>query len=158
MPPPLAAQRLTAAAFPELGTRVRLTAVAASPSRVVVTGTLRRVSGDSAIVIEDRGGQRGMSMSEVVRLEVSRGRSRRAGARRGLAYGPLVGMTAGGVIGALLGASGNSEFGPAGRGEATLFGAALGLVIGISLGPGVGAALGVERWERRWTSPSDRGA
>jgi hypothetical protein len=101
-------------------------------------GVLRQISADSAVVIEDRGRQRSVRITDVIRLDVSRGRSHRAGARRGLVYGPLAGMVAGGVIGALLGASGKNELGPAGRGEAALFGAGIGLVLVLPLGTVVG--------------------
>jgi hypothetical protein len=157
-PPSLSAQRLTADRFPPPDTRLRITSTSASGSRVVVTGTLRRISGDSALVAEERGSQRSVSMADIIRLEVSRGRSHGAGVRRGLRYGPLAGLVTGAAIGAILGAEGKNEFGPAGRGEATLLGAGIGLVLGVPLGALVGGALGVERWERRWTSSVVPGA
>ena len=89
--------------------------------------------------------------SALLGLEVHRGRSRGAGAWKGLRWGALTGAVA---LGLLAGVGYSDQVGecqyfcPDSAGDAFLFGAIVGGTLGAPIGLTIGAARGSERWER----------
>ena len=146
------AQQLDLASDAQPGTRMRL--LTSSGARL--TGTVRRSTRDTLFLASlSRGGrrlvERRVAADQVRSLWVSRGRSRAAGAKRGLWLGPLAGL----ALGALIGAGGPSDWyggdmQPQGRADGAALVGGIGLVVGLPLGVAIGTAVGVERWQRRW--------
>lgn len=123
----------------QAGARIRLRAPGVITGRAV--GIVVARAADSLTFVREGAAPRTLALGSITRLEMSRGKSRALGLRRGAAFGAAIGL--------VVGAGGYDEsscesFGPCSRGSA----AATGAFVGAILGAGVGAAIGVERWER----------
>lgn len=131
----------------QLGARVRVRAPAVVAGRLETTVIGRSL--DTVTLTTPRGAPIRVPLAAITSAEVSRGRSRRDGAVKGLAWGTGIGLAVG-----LLGAVGNDAASDAcgaepckndlTPGEAV----AAGFVTGALLGAGIGAIVGAEHWER----------
>jgi hypothetical protein len=126
------------------GARVRISAPGVLPRRV--TGRVGRVTADT-VVLQTRGAAVAVPIAAASRIEQSYGRSRDAGAARGLVFGALAGGAAMGV--AVLSGKDFCIYvtclanDPVGATGGFLIGAALGAPAGAL----IGALVGVEEWE-----------
>ena len=129
------------------GARVRVRAPEAVAGRLEATVIAR--TGDTVTLTTPRGASILVPLSAITAAEVSRGRSRRDGAVRGLTWGSGVGLATG-----LVGAAGSNEdsrvceaegcyddLSPAGY-------ITVGVVSGALTGAAIGAIIGAEHWER----------
>ena len=158
---------LAAASFPGLAIAQRSPAPAPEPAvapgtrvRITVPGEARRVGtvvaivGDTLVAQWERGGARGVALSQLSRLEVSRGRHRRPW--RGAGLGLALGATVGAVVGAATyeGCEGRANCMELGGPGTNAVAAAL--VIGVA-GAAVGGVLGASRPTEAWRSvPRER--
>jgi len=126
----------------EPGTRVRVEAPRCVP--YPVEGTIVSRRGDALRIERSRGNAVTVPIATLTRVEVSRGRSRLAGALRGGLWGAAAGLGVGVVsVVASNGCVGDCSDEPSDR-EYLLATPAAGAL----LGAGVGALIGRERWER----------
>ena len=136
------------AQFAELqpGARVRLRAPEAIAGRVV--GTIIARSPDSVTLTTRHGPPIAVPLATITGAEVSRGRSRRDGAVKGLAWGTGVGLAVWALE--VIAYDRSSACGEE-RCEDDLSPGkyvAAGVVTGATLGVGIGAIVGAEHWER----------
>lgn len=131
------------------GARVRLEAPGIFAGRYVGTVLTRdggaiRMSGQNTAPLD-------IPLDRITSMEISRGKSRAAGAGRGIVWGVPIGL----VMGSLLASSlrmCNPTCRDATSGEKSEFVAA-GVVGGAMWGAGIGAIVGRERWERFVIAP-----
>ena len=131
----------------QLGARVRVQAPAVVAGRLEATVIARSL--DAVTLTTPRGAPVQVPLAAITAAEVSRGRGRRDGAVKGLAWGSGVGVTMG-----LLGAIGSDASSDAcgaepcdnklTPGEVV----AASFITGAMLGTGIGAIVGAEHWER----------
>jgi len=125
------------------GARIRVRAPAVVAGRV--EGTVITRTADSVTMTAPGGPTVHVPLAAMTAAEVSRGRSRRDGALKGLAWGTGIGAAMG-----LISELGGEEC-PDDRcddGYSTGEYLAAGVVSGAALGAGIGAIVGAERWER----------
>lgn len=126
------------------GARVRITAPGIVAGRYV--GTVLSRSGDTLTLGSPNTQPLAIPSSRIASLEVSRGKSRSAGAIRGIKWGAPIGLAFGlltmGIADECLGCTndGNAD------GRAAWVG--MNLVSGVVWGAGIGALIGREHWER----------
>lgn len=125
-----------------VGERIRFEAPGVLAGRY--TGTVLQRTADSLLVGSPDAPPVGVALARIARLDVSRGRSAGAGAKRGL----LIGAGVGGVAGLVFSRALLSE---AGAGDLTILVAPLAIVVEAALGAAVGGAIGAivkrEVWE-----------
>lgn len=137
------------ARYPEVlpGARVRVTAPGVLAGRYV--GTVLTRSSDTIIVANSAGAQVRVPIASMTSLEVSRGKSRMAGFRRGLLWGAPVGLG--------LGLATMSVADDTDRGDGSTWGQgewiAYNTVAGAFWGGVIGALIGRERWDAYATQP-----
>ncbi|MEJ7761069.1 MAG: hypothetical protein WKF55_15920 [Gemmatimonadaceae bacterium] len=137
----------------QAGARIRLDPVYGG----AVTATLSGVSPDSIKYLLERSGAQvtALGLSEVKRLDVSRGRSRKRGALLKGLTGLAVGAAGGAALGALTYEEYVQERGDwlgcliiCSRGDNALYVGSAGGLAGVVLGTIYGAVMGHEQWER----------
>jgi hypothetical protein len=116
------------------GSRVRVTAPAVSPERMV--GTVAALTADSLLLTRGAGARLQIDTRHVQAISVAAGRNRFAWALKGAGIGFLVG----GILGAQAGGHGDHS------GLGALAGFVAGVVAGTPLGAGIGALAAPERW------------
>jgi len=116
------------------GSRVRVTAPAVSPERLV--GRVAALTADSLLLTRGAGARLQIDSRQVQAISVSAGRNRFVWALKGAGIGFLVG----GILGAQAGGHGDHT------GLGALAGFVAGVVTGTPLGAGIGAAAAPERW------------
>jgi len=129
------------------GARVRVRAPEVVAGRLEATVIAR--SGDTVTLTTPGGGPIPVPLAAITAAEVSRGRHRRDGAIKGLAWGTGVGLSVG-----LLGAVGSDAGSDACGAEPCKNDLTSGEIVagafmtGAMLGAGIGAIIGAEHWER----------
>lgn len=116
------------------GSRVRVTAPAVSPERLV--GRVAALTADSLLLTRGAGARLQIDTRQVQAMSVSAGRNRWGWALRGAG----IGFLAGGIAGGIAGGHGDSS------GLGGLVGFLAGVIVGTPLGAGIGAAAAPERW------------
>ncbi len=145
--PPVGAQTLPRQAIPQQGERIRLRGVSGGESPSVASGRFSGLEGDTLVLQVSRTEYRRFALEDLAKLEISAGKSRGAGAFRGM----LIGTVGGASLGLLLGALSPEGCARCDSAGASMAIAAVGLgTLGLAGGLAIGAAVGVERWEVRW--------
>jgi len=116
------------------GSRVRVTAPAVSPERLV--GRVAGLTADSLLLTRGAGARLQIDTRQVQAMSVAAGHNRWGWALRGAGVGFLVG----GILGAQAGGNGDHT------GLGALAGFVAGVITGTPLGAGVGALAAPERW------------
>ena len=138
---PLAAQGSLALAEEQPGARVRVEAPGIVAGKYV--GTVLAPGGDTLTLGNPSGKPVVLSFASVRKLEISRGKSRTAGALRGMLWGAPLGAALG-IFGIATSDDCSACYESVGNAEVfTAFTAA-----GVFWGAGIGAIVGRERWER----------
>jgi hypothetical protein len=123
------------------GARVRVTAPGIVTGRYV--GTVLARSGDTLTIGRASGLPVAVPTSRITSVEISRGKSRSAGAKRGVAWGVPIGLAAGFAF-ATVPDPENCYCNTDRNRNADVV---LGVVSGVLWGAGIGALIGRERWE-----------
>jgi hypothetical protein len=138
---PLTAQGAVALAEVQPGARVRIEAPGIVAGKYV--GTVLTRAGDTLTVGNPSGAPVTVSLRALRSVEISRGKSRSAGAVRGMMWGAPIGAALG-IFGIATAEECTACYESLGNAEAlTAFTAA-----GLLWGAGIGAIVGRERWER----------
>jgi hypothetical protein len=150
---PLRAQDATEMSELRPGVRIRVEAPGAIAG--ALTATLLSRTRDSITIGAPNAAPMTVAMSRVTRIDVSRGKSRRAGAVQGLKWGVPIGLATGVLLAAIPSDCTNCEDYSAGAWIAQ------GLLAGVVWGAGIGALVGRESWAHLELTPhvtSDAGA
>jgi hypothetical protein len=137
----LAAQGIAPLSEAQPGARVRVEAPGIVAGRYV--GTVLARNGDTLTLGNPAGVPITVPLARVTSLEISRGKSRSAGALRGVEWGAPIGLGLG-----VLAASLSDRCETCADEQSTAEGIALFTISGVVWGAGIGAIIGRERWER----------
>ena len=134
------------------GARIRVQAPGVVAGRVEATVITR--ARDTVTLTTGRGAPVSVPLAAITTADVSRGRSHRDGAVKGLAWGAGVGVAVG-IVSALTYDAGSDACGtePCDNRYSPGEVVAGGFVAGAGLGAGIGAIKGAERWERLTLQP-----
>jgi hypothetical protein len=129
------------------GTRVRVQAPAVIAGSLAATVVTR--ARDTVTLTNPRGAPIPVPLTAIITAEVSRGRSHRDGAVKGLAWGTGAGLAVG-LLSAIVYDARSDECGaePCDNNLSPGEVVAGGLVTGAVIGTGIGAIAGVEHWDR----------
>lgn len=129
--------------YPELlpGARVRVAAPGVLAGRYV--GTVLSRASDTVVVANSAGAQIRVPFTSMTSLEISRGKSRMAGFKRGVIWGAPIGLGFGLLTTSSVDGTYQGDGQTWGRGEWVAYS----IISGALWGGGIGALIGRERWD-----------